>query len=194
MSKYPPEHKEQTRRLILDIASRHFREQGFQGASIQKIMQEAGLTVGGFYSHFKSKEDLIIQAFSQAIAETDDDLMGLLEKKKDQPAAAKALSKSYLSLSHCQNPSSGCPLPSLLVEIGRSSKKIKKAFVKEMESRKDIFAGFLPPGAEDKSFWPAIALMVGGVLLARAVDKEEKSQEILKSCQKYLASLVQKEK
>src|SRR3954471_13811514 len=122
--RYPAGHKEQTRAKILRAAGKVFRRLGYHAAGVDKVMEEAGLTAGGFYAHFGSKEALLAEVLTPAAAEArvplDPDLDGVAGR-----ARLEAFVESYLSRSHLQRTDNGCPLPALVSEVARTSGPVK---------------------------------------------------------------------
>src|SRR5579862_1347841 len=117
--RYRPEHKVEVHRKILKDASRRVRAEGIAGATVSSVMRDAGMTNGGFYKHFASKDDLLTGALSEAFREIADRLTRIAEKSK--PGTAwKALIKAYLSPEHCDHPEFGCPLAALAPELARA--------------------------------------------------------------------------
>jgi len=124
--RYLPDHKGQTRRRILDAAAAVFRRQGYRGAGVDAVMQEAGLTAGGFYAHFPSKEALFAETLADALRQSRlfggadfDHLAG--------PDWVRAVAAFYLSPAHRRLVGQGCPLPPLLAEVARASPEARQA-------------------------------------------------------------------
>src|SRR5688500_18168079 len=118
--RYPPGHKEKTRERILDAAATVFRRLGYQWAGVDAVMKEAGLTAGGFYAHFPSKEALFAQTLPYAMGQT----RTLVGPDFDQLAGSewvRAVAERYLSPAHRRLVDKGCPLPALLPEVARAS-------------------------------------------------------------------------
>src|SRR3982074_2377220 len=107
--RYEREHKAKTHKKIVEDAARRFRSEGLSGASVATVMQDTGLTHGGFYKHFSSKNDLLVESMGEAFHETARWLSQVAEQAP--PADAwKAIVTAYLSLDHCDHPEKGCPL------------------------------------------------------------------------------------
>ena len=184
-------HKEQTRLSILASARRLFKERGYNGVGIDTIMADAGLTRGGFYAHFKSKQDL----FAEAIHE--DGLEGALKQLEEEgitdPAEKfRRVIEFYLSEWHVDNPGQGCPLPTLTAAVGQSDDTVRTSFTDMIHESVKGFASLMPGGVKknDKKALAVLSTMVGGVLLARGVNDEKLSQEILLNCRKAIESLA----
>src|SRR5215475_4227351 len=110
--RYKPEHKEEIRRKIVQDASRRVRAEGLTGAAVSAVMRDAGLTHGGFYKHFESKDDLLLESLREAFREIEDILAHAAEQSPPREAW-KAIVKTYLSVELCEHPERGCPLAAL---------------------------------------------------------------------------------
>jgi len=158
----------QTKATIIRSAARLFRERGFETVSIADVMNTAGLTVGGFYRHFESKEALAAAAIEAATVES----MSLREKGPLAPA--------YLTGLHCDNPGEGCPVAALVSDIARQPASTRTAFTDAVRA----MVASLEPETGDRSAALRRAIeLVGAVALARAVRHDDKklSDEILRA-------------
>src|SRR5215469_1525699 len=108
--RYPPEHKAEIHRKIVKDASRRVRAEGLNGAAVAAVMRDTGLTHGGFYKHFESKDELLLESLHEAFQEIADNLSSAAEESHSE-AAWKAIVKAYLSLEYLEQPERGCPLP-----------------------------------------------------------------------------------
>lgn len=176
--RYPPDYKKQTRAKILEAANRLFREKGYHGVGVDAVMAEAGLTAGGFYAHFASKEAL----FSEVIASTSP----LPKDQSPQPEACgiNGLIKGYLSRWHRENIAQGCPLPLLAPDVVRGSDEARENFELALFRLLEKMGKQLPDDA-DLPMETALALagqLVGGIMLSRAVKDGDLSDKILKAC------------
>jgi TetR/AcrR family transcriptional repressor of nem operon len=168
--RYEPDHKDQTRQKILKAAARGIRAEGPHKVAVAKVMARAGLTVGGFYAHFASKDDLIAAAIDEMFAEAKSRL--LLETGDLAPAEAiSAYIDFYLSQTHRDARATGCPMPSLAADLPRLPEKARERFAAGVQrlrarlSEKLVLLGHDEAEAEASS---AVAEMVGAVSLARA--------------------------
>jgi TetR/AcrR family transcriptional repressor of nem operon len=118
---YPQGHKEQTRQRIIQAARRLWKRRGYGGASVDKVMEEANLTRGGFYAHFKSKDDLLTEVLSETLAVTTIERLRQ-EGVTDEKDLKKRILDFYISEQHCAFPEQGCPLTSLAQEGARFGK------------------------------------------------------------------------
>jgi TetR/AcrR family transcriptional repressor of nem operon len=167
---------------IVDGAARLFRERGVQGTSVADAMSEAGMTHGGFYRHFKTKDDLVVESLRAAF---DDfakplELRQEIESPEDVAAEYKAL---YLSAEHLANPGKGCPMPALGSDLARESQQIKAEFAAGLQRVIAALAkardGLEPQRQEAAT--REVAMLVGAVLLARASD-EKTAASLLAAC------------
>lgn len=166
------------RRRIVGAAGKLFREKGFDGVGVADIMKSAGLTHGGFYGHFASKEDLIAQACAGAA--NVDTWLAVTERAPKNPLAA--IVSFYLSARHRDHPETGCLLASLGPEVARQRGGVRRAFTDGLRTRLDFLAEIVTGRSKAAKRRKAIATMsalVGALVLARAVDDPSLSDEIL---------------
>jgi TetR/AcrR family transcriptional regulator, transcriptional repressor for nem operon len=170
----------ENRGRIIDVASMLFRRKGFDGIGVADLMKSAGLTHGGFYGHFASKDDLAAKAYSHAIAATADRWSALAD---DRPAdALRAIAASYLSARHRDNPGAGCPMVALGSDVARGDSSLRRAFTEGLRPLIDVLTQIAPGRSKASQREKALATMaglVGAVILARAVDDPALSEEIL---------------
>ena len=181
--RYSREHKQETHDRIVRKASVRLREKGAHGIGVADLMKEAGLTHGGFYAHFDSREALVIEAFAYAM----DRSMEHWRKITGDVAPDKRLAliaESYLSALHRDNPGHGCSVPALGAEIARESAKTRKAFAGKLDEMIELLADYipnLPRKAARKQAIATLATMAGTMLLARIAGSGELSDEVLKA-------------
>jgi TetR/AcrR family transcriptional repressor of nem operon len=186
------ERKERTHRRIVSAAARQFREEGLGGAGVERIMEEAGLTHGGFYTHFDSKADLAAEAVAFAMKTARE---GWLEGAEflHGPGGTRRMLDAYLNRAHRDNPGAGCPLPSTSADVARAAPAVRRAYATELreiiESLERHLEGPEDDGAHERAVG-AMALCVGGLLLARAVDDDALSDDILRACRQFGADLA----
>jgi TetR/AcrR family transcriptional repressor of nem operon len=179
--------KNKTHKRIVKIAARRFREEGLAGVGIAELMKEAGLTVGGFYKHFDSRDDLVAEAVGSAF--------GTWKRQKDaaasggQPLTYARLIDNYLNEAHRDDPGTGCAYSALAGEIARSDKQTRALASEQVGDDIQLIASLLP--GKDKRAARSRAILtfstlVGAMSLARAVSDEELSREILKTVAKAL--------
>ena len=181
--RYSKEHKFQTHARIVKRASVKLREKGAHGIGVADLMKEAGLTHGGFYAHFDSRDALVIEAFTHAMDRSTEHW----RKQSERTPAEKRLStivNSYLSPLHRDNPGQGCAVPTLAAEIARESAKTRRAFASRMEQMIEMLARQfhgVPPKTARKQAMAALATMMGSLVMSRVAGSSEFSDEILKS-------------
>jgi TetR/AcrR family transcriptional repressor of nem operon len=172
----------ENREKIITAASKLFREHGIDGVSVVDIMKAAGLTHGGFYGHFASKEDLVAQATARAVSNKRQAWMRVIEQSKGNPF--KALADTYLTSRHRDDVANGCPMAALGADLSRYKNSVRHETTTELrhfiESLSRISTG-RTAAAQRKHAIGAYASLVGALLLSRAVDDPKFSNEILKS-------------
>ena len=180
---YTAEHKQETRTRIIKSARRLFNRNGFADVTIGEIMSEAGLTHGGFYKHFAAKEDLYSVAVLEFIRSDEPEPW---QKKHVDPTAkgtdlARMILDAYLSKDHFREREASCPMIALPSDVARNNSAVKKAFREVMEMMVGAFSANLPKrdGRSPRERGLAlVALAVGGMVLARAIDDKPLSDEI----------------
>jgi TetR/AcrR family transcriptional repressor of nem operon len=178
--------KEASLRRILTAGASRLRAEGLSGAAIAPVMQEAGLTHGAFYAHFNNKDELAVAAFRFALLDNRPRWIGEA-RKESWPSRLLRLGKRYLAMAHRDNLADSCALAALVSDTARSNPGFKKVY--EEELRKSLRAICIPPD-EGSLIDPArlddaiafMALCVGGISLARAVDDPVFSEQILTAC------------
>jgi TetR/AcrR family transcriptional repressor of nem operon len=185
------EQKEQTHRRILAAAARQFREEGLEGAGVQRIMEEAGLTHGGFYTHFDSKADLAAEAVALAMKTSHERWLKGAERLHG-PGGTRRMLDTYLNRAHRDNPGAGCPLPSISADVARAAPAVRRAYATELRKIIGSLERHLVDPEDDEAHERAVgalALCVGGLLLARAVDDGALSDDILRACRQFGAAI-----
>jgi TetR/AcrR family transcriptional regulator, transcriptional repressor for nem operon len=181
--RYSKEHKFQTHARIVKRASVKLREKGAHGIGVADLMKDAGLTHGGFYAHFDSREALVIEALTHAMDRSTE----RWRKLSDETPVEKRLSRivnTYLAPTHRDDPGHGCAVPALAAEIARESAKTRRVFAGRMEQMIDMLAEQfhgVPPRAARKQAIAALATMMGTLVMERITANGEVSNEILKS-------------
>lgn len=175
------------RERIIDAAARLFRERGFDGIGVADLMKEVGLTHGGFYGHFASKDDLEVQACTRALAHS----LALWKKRSEAAPDAPlyGITNAYLSARHRDDPGAGCLLAALGPDVSRRSPGVRHAVTEYLESAFDLLARLVPGRSKSARRRKAIgtyATLVGALVLARAVDDDALSREILDTAQAML--------
>ena len=184
--RYPAEHKVRTRQKIIHAASRSFRGQGADVA-IGDLMRELKLTHGGFYRHFRDKEELFAEAFASSVAEATARMVAVAQAAP-RGREAEAIVESYLSSGHCANSARGCPLAALATDIGRHPKPTRRAFDTLLHSIGAAFARWMPGESEAERQQTAMVLfasMAGAVNLARAIADDTLRNTILEQARVF---------
>jgi len=171
------------RERIVETASRRFRERGFEGIGVADLMKEAGLTHGGFYGHFGSKEDLMAEACAAALARSRERWDKSARAHPEDPVGAVA--RMYLTPRHRDAPGDGCVMAALAADAARQGPAVRHAFVQGLRSTFDSLAAWVKggtPAARRRKAIAAYASWVGAMVLARAAaDDAPLSKEILEA-------------
>ncbi len=170
----------QNRERIVEAAAQLFRERGFEGIGVADLMKEAGLTHGGFYGHFSSKDDLIAEASARALTRSLALLSEVAERASGDPLSA--VGGAYLASSHRDNPGAGCVLAALGPDVSRQGPAVRRAATDHLRSAFDLLAKLVrgtSKAARRRKAISAYATLVGAMVMARAVDDRKLSQEIL---------------
>ncbi|MCK1315441.1 TetR/AcrR family transcriptional regulator [Bradyrhizobium sp. 23] len=179
--RYGDNHRRRTHRRIVENASYGLRQKGAKGLSVIDLMKLAGLTHGGFYNHFESREALVGEAIAFAMDQTTERWKKLTNDKANGERF-ETLIADYLSPRHRDNPKHGCALPILAVDVARASSSEQQALASKLEKMIDVFAELLPdepPRQARQIATGAIATMVGSIVLSRAVGAGKLSDGIL---------------
>ena len=179
--RYSKEHKQETHARIVKKASVRLREKGAHGIGVADLMKDAGLTHGGFYAHFDSREALVIEAFTYAMDRSTERWRKLAEQTPPDKRLATIV-ENYLTPLHRDDPGHGCAVPTLGAEIARESPKTRKAFAAKLEQMIDMMADQVlevPRKGARKQAVAALATMMGTLVLSRIAGSGELSDEIL---------------
>ncbi|MBB5498801.1 TetR/AcrR family transcriptional regulator [Paraburkholderia sp. MM5384-R2] len=180
--------REATHERIVEAGARAIRRCGYDGIGIAHIMKEAGLTHGGFYAHFASREAMLAELADRAGAEA---IATFLHFTGAVPAeqSLQALLRAYLSREHVKNPEVGCPIAALGTEMPRQAPAVRRAITRRIKEMIDMVsrqsADWGQPGAHERALATA-ATMIGAVVLARAVDEEPLSRSLLEAALEHL--------
>jgi TetR/AcrR family transcriptional repressor of nem operon len=183
--------KANTHKRIVSIASKKFREEGLAGVGIAELMKEAGLTVGGFYKHFDSRDDLVAEAVSSAFG----GWKGRVDAAASggPPVSLAKLIDDYLNAAHRDDPGTGCAFSALAPEIARSDKRTRALTTEQVRNDIQLIAGLIPRRDAYAARSQAIltfSALVGAMSLARTVSDEALSREILKTVAELLKNLA----
>ena len=184
-----PSRKEATHQRIVKAAARAIRRSGYGGTGVADIMKDAGMTHGGFYAHFASREAMLAEAADRAGAEGVDALTRIAAGAPPQQAL-QALLRAYLSKAHVKSAETGCPVVALGSEMPRQAPEVRRAATCRIKELIDLVARQSPdwgqPGAHEHAL-VTVATMVGALLLARAVDDPRLSDALREATLKHLA-------
>jgi TetR/AcrR family transcriptional repressor of nem operon len=179
--RYSKEHKQETHSRIVKRAAVLLREKGAHGVGVADLMKEAGLTHGGFYAHFDSREALVIEAFGYAMDRATERWRQVAAQTPPDKRLVTIID-SYLSALHRDDPGHGCTIPTLGAEIARESPKTRKAFAGKLDQMLDVVAeqmGDVPRKTARKQAMATLATMAGTLVLARIAGNGELSDDIL---------------
>lgn len=179
----------ETRQRIIEAAAAEFRRNGINGTGLAELMAAAGLTHGGFYKHFESKEQVVEESLTLASTVWTDDIASTLEATKGAKGLNAAVNE-YLSIRHRDDPAGGCPYVALGSELARASDHVRDATTASFVRLVDVIAGQLgdmTPAAAKKEALVILSTMVGAMTLARFVNDGDLSASILRQARKQLS-------
>ncbi|HEX7360840.1 MAG TPA: TetR/AcrR family transcriptional regulator [Bryobacteraceae bacterium] len=186
--RYRPEHKAEVHQRIVKDASRRVRAEGLSGAAVAEVMRDTGLTHGGFYKHFGSKDELLLESLREAFREIADTLARAAEQARPD-AAWKAIVKAYLSLEYCDHAERGCPLTALAPEMVRVDQGMRGQIFAELVKYKDRMLPFMPGRRtrdKERAFFVIFSTMVGAVEIARLLSDRAAQEKVLSSTREFL--------
>jgi TetR/AcrR family transcriptional repressor of nem operon len=168
----------ENKRTILEAAGRLFRERGFEAVTVADVMKSAGLTHGGFYGYFKSKDDLVAQALAE-----------VLGRAAAPPADLAVYAERYLSPAHRSNVAGGCPVAALASETTRQPGGARAEMTAGLKAQIERLSRIAPgdPARKRRAAIGSWAAMVGAMILARMSDDAELSDEVLSETRAWLA-------
>ena len=178
MARYGPEHKEATRRRMIETAGRRFKSDGIDGSGIATLVADAGLTNGAFYGHFYSKDDLVASVVTQQL----EDQVAVVNSLPAGLASVEQYLRHYLSPAHRDDLAGGCPSAALLDEIGRCDPAVREAYTAGATAMIQAIARHLDNGDPEQTEQRAIglfSLLVGSLQAARAVTDPDLSDRML---------------
>jgi TetR/AcrR family transcriptional repressor of nem operon len=189
--RYPADHKERTRQRVLHTASGRFRADGIDAVGVARLMQDAGLTHGGFYVHFRSKEQLVGEAMASAFAEMAPHYRRAMD---DAPQGGKllALCSTYLSLDHLTHAARGCPLAANGSEVARQTPAVREAFNQGMQHLSGAIQDALAADRIGLSVAFVMSLMVGALTTARTLPNLDAANEFRQSVVVSLAAVIER--
>ena len=176
--RYEADRKQATRQRIIEAAGRRLKHDGIDGSGIATLMADAGLTVGAFYAHFASKDDLVATTVGDQLRRQTERFVA----QASEPGGLEQLVRSYLSVRHMDNPDQGCPSAALLDEIGRCGDTTKQAYTDGVVSVVDAIGARIAPHDPSSARLTTLgvfATMVGTLQLARALSDRELAESLL---------------
>jgi TetR/AcrR family transcriptional repressor of nem operon len=185
--RYPPEHKAQNHENILSVAARSFREHGGDTSGIGTVMKKVGLTKGGFYRHFKSKDDLFVEAIARAFDEMG---KAMLEVARTAPQgrALQAMIERYLSVRHANSPGMGCVLSALGPELARKPLSVRKRIEASQEAYRERLLPFMPGKTREErvaKFQLLFPSMAGVLTAARMTLYPQRREQMLMEARNF---------
>ena len=175
------EDKAESHDRIVRVAAARFREAGVDGIGVADLMKDAGLTHGGFYRHFASRDELVAEAIERALHDGGRLVDALANSKQ---ASLAALVDAYLSAAHRDDLATSCAVTTLAGDVARSNDRARSAYTRQVGTYLELLIRLIPPDKHRSRRTKAIAALstlVGAVSMARAVNDERLSREILKS-------------
>ena len=186
--RYQPEHKAEIHQKIVKDASRRIRAEGLTGAAVSAVMRDAGLTHGGFYKHFESKDELLIESLGESFRDIADRLVHAAEQARGEEPW-KAIVKTYLSLEYCDDAERGCPLTTLAPELARADKKMRGPILAELVNYRDRMIPFMPgrrTADKERAFFQIFSTMIGATAIARMLPGPEMREKVLANARDLL--------
>jgi len=185
--RYSSEHKAQSHDKILSVAARSFREHGGDTSGIGTVMKKVGLTKGGFYRHFKSKDDLFVEAVARAFDEMG---RGITEAAKAAPEgqALRAMIERYLSMPHVESPGAGCVLSALGPELARKPLSVRRRIEASLDAYRERLLPFVPGKTREEKLAKCRLLfssMAGVLVMARITSDRQKREQRLMEARKF---------
>jgi TetR/AcrR family transcriptional repressor of nem operon len=185
--RYSREHKAQNHENILSVAARSFRQHGGDSSGIGTVMKKVGLKKGGFYRHFKSKDDLFVEAVARALDETG---RGMVEVAKSAPEgqALRAIIERYLSAGHANALGTGCVLSALGPELARKPVGVRRRIEVSLEAYRERLLPFMPGQTREEKLAKIRLLfpsMAGVLMMARVISTPERREQILMEARNF---------
>jgi TetR/AcrR family transcriptional regulator, transcriptional repressor for nem operon len=185
--RYSPEHKARNHEKILFMAARSFREHGGDSSGIGTVMKKAGLTKGGFYRHFESKDDLLVAAVARAFDEMGKAMVEIA-KSAPEGQALRAIIEHYLSARHANSPGTGCVVSALGPELARRPLSVRKRIEASLEAYRERLLPFVPGQTREEKlakFKLLFPSMAGVLTMARVTSSPEKHERMLMEARNF---------
>ena len=184
-------HKEETRERILSAAANAFRAHGVDNVGVAEVMEQAGLTHGGFYAHFKSKDELVTAALQFAMEHSA--TRRFAHPESGDPPGLLAIAKQYLRPDHVQRRANGCAIAALSTELGRAESPAKPEMAAAIDGLRKLLLERAPGGSRGEREVQAagtLAAMVGGIILARGMEGGEDAERFLANVKRFLGEAI----
>ncbi len=194
--RYPAGQKSKTHEKIVDAASRSFREHGSEGQGIASLMKDLGLTHGGFYRHFESKDDLYVDAVTAALQKGADRFTGVM-KAAPKGGEVRALIDYYLSAEHLNEVGGGCVMAALAPEISRQPTAVRRGINATMKAFSERIIPFLPGASKAekrRNFYVLFPGMAGVLMMARAIADPAVRNEMLSAAKRFYKEAFARQK
>ena len=192
--RYSPEHKAKNHENIVAVAARSFRERGGDSSGIGTVMKKVGLTKGGFYRHFQSKDDLFVEAVARALEQTGRDMVKVAEAAP-KGQALRAVIERYLSVGHANSPGIGCVRATLGPELARKPIAVRRRIEVLLEAYRERFLPFMPGRTQEEKrrkirlLFPSMA---GVLMMIRVMsDPEEREKRLEEASAFFIRSFVE---
>ena len=186
--RYGPDHKTRTHQRIVKTASRQFRAKGLSGPGVARVMRDSGLTVGGFYKHFRTRDDLVIEAIGESLRDLRERMLGAAGQVPREEVWTRFI-RGYLSIEHCEHADVGCPIAALAPEISRTKPSVKKRIAGMLNQHRDELMPFVPGNTiaeKERNFIVTVSAMAGAVSVARTMTDVADKQRTLETVRDYL--------
>ena len=186
--RYRPEHKVETHKKIVKDASRRVRTEGLNGAAVVAVMRDTGMTHGGFYRHFASKDALLVESLREAFREIVETLVRAAEQAP-RGEAWNAIVNTYLSPEMSEHPEHGCPLATLGPELARADRGMKPQIIAELVNYKSQMLPFMRGRRtvdKERAFFAIFSTMIGATEIARILPDPTMRQKVLGSAREFL--------
>jgi TetR/AcrR family transcriptional regulator, transcriptional repressor for nem operon len=185
--RYSPEHKARNHEKILTVAARSFREHGGDTSGIGTVMKKVGLKKGGFYRHFKSKDDLFVEAVARALDETGR-AMEEVAKSAPEGQALRAIIERYLSVNHANSPGSGCVRAALGPELARKPLAVRQRIEALLEAYRQRLSPFMPGRTQEEKMAKCRLLfpsMAGVLMMVRVTPAPQRREQLLREAREF---------
>lgn len=186
-TRMPSDKKAKTQNRILDVAARAIRQHGYHGVGVADLMKEAGLTHGGFYAHFASRNAMLVKAIERAARDSAQRIQKARQHLEEQGVSPfAALVNVYLSEAHLSDTAEGCPIAALGSEVARQDEIVRQATVNIVSQLQKTIATTLPAHATSNDASVIVATLIGALQLARAQGKNAQGRATLAANKQFL--------